>query len=603
MHWNEVRDLLNVEPNQMPLCDHLITTTYNAGSNISSKSKSFRWKHIDSFFERLVCPYCSTKLKILAALLMVLFFTALPHAADTVYFSEDFEDSVEVSAGFTINGWAQGNVAVTKKAAFRGTSGLRISADSDWVAARTLMLTGSSPELVKGLYCHFAMRLNRANGTLPAQTTASHLTLLGFRVVSKIDSPFTTPGLVLRKTADGTPGLLLLMRPNGKGRTWTIPDTGLALVRLSQWISIDIFIRVDGATIEDSLFIDGLPAGNRKIELSRPVGHYQYIEFRCKKTAREFGIASMDIDHFIISSARRVHEGLAMDIVRPRQDNHEFRRGDTVFLRLRLPPVSKKCYIDLNAHADIFTGDRGNRFGPFDETSNLTFSINSETQDLYFKYRRGSNEFIALKKDSLADRFFTSAIAVSMLDLSPGSGEILLPLVLNDKMVKGGWSFEGYLVRENGEVLDFPKTEFTIRDNSKARIFVGASVLAVAIALLGARAWRKRFRIVPDNWKSIVTEVDSFLSAHFHEELGSKSIARTVRLSPRRLLTIYQTVTGKSPMEQLREVRIEKACDMLRSSNDSITEISYKVGYSDPDIFLRNFKKMTGKSPSKYRTG
>jgi two-component system response regulator YesN len=53
-------------------------------------------------------------------------------------------------------------------------------------------------------------------------------------------------------------------------------------------------------------------------------------------------------------------------------------------------------------------------------------------------------------------------------------------------------------------------------------------------------------------------------------------------------------------MEALSRIRIQKAKDLLESTDFKNYEIAEKVGFSDPHYFSIAFKKMTGKTPSEY---
>ena len=60
-------------------------------------------------------------------------------------------------------------------------------------------------------------------------------------------------------------------------------------------------------------------------------------------------------------------------------------------------------------------------------------------------------------------------------------------------------------------------------------------------------------------------------------------------------------VTGYAPKEYLRMMRMKKAAEMLLTTNMTITEISYRVGISDPAYFNKCFKAQFGKAPSVYQ--
>ena len=59
-------------------------------------------------------------------------------------------------------------------------------------------------------------------------------------------------------------------------------------------------------------------------------------------------------------------------------------------------------------------------------------------------------------------------------------------------------------------------------------------------------------------------------------------------------------LTGKSPVELIQEFRLEKSKYYLRSGQYSVSETSYKVGFSDPGYFSRTFKKRYGITPADY---
>ena len=55
------------------------------------------------------------------------------------------------------------------------------------------------------------------------------------------------------------------------------------------------------------------------------------------------------------------------------------------------------------------------------------------------------------------------------------------------------------------------------------------------------------------------------------------------------------------PLDYLARLRIEEAKKLLVSSDMSIQDISYSVGYVDVHVFIRWFKKYVGTTPGKYR--
>jgi AraC-like DNA-binding protein len=56
-----------------------------------------------------------------------------------------------------------------------------------------------------------------------------------------------------------------------------------------------------------------------------------------------------------------------------------------------------------------------------------------------------------------------------------------------------------------------------------------------------------------------------------------------------------------TPKQLLMKKRIDKACELLESTDQSITEVAYSCGYADHSAFTRQFKSATHVTPNQYR--
>lgn len=79
------------------------------------------------------------------------------------------------------------------------------------------------------------------------------------------------------------------------------------------------------------------------------------------------------------------------------------------------------------------------------------------------------------------------------------------------------------------------------------------------------------------------------------------SVAQKVYMTPTYLSLLFKTNTGKTFIEQLTNIRMDKAKDMLKSTSLRNYEVAEKVGYHDSRYFSQIFKKKVGVSPSEYR--
>lgn len=98
-----------------------------------------------------------------------------------------------------------------------------------------------------------------------------------------------------------------------------------------------------------------------------------------------------------------------------------------------------------------------------------------------------------------------------------------------------------------------------------------------------------------------VMQVMEWLKHNYSEEFNIDEISDRFQLSTRTLSRKIKQITNLSFNNYLHQVRINNAIQMLQYSDLSITDIAFKVGYSDSNYFSTKFKKVTQKSPSDYR--
>lgn len=92
-----------------------------------------------------------------------------------------------------------------------------------------------------------------------------------------------------------------------------------------------------------------------------------------------------------------------------------------------------------------------------------------------------------------------------------------------------------------------------------------------------------------------------YVVAHYTEEITMKSAARMVNMSEGYLGQLFKKQTGKSLSEYVTELRIEKAAELLRTTDLPAYAIAEQVGYDNFNYFGRLFKKVTGVNPTVYR--
>lgn len=98
-----------------------------------------------------------------------------------------------------------------------------------------------------------------------------------------------------------------------------------------------------------------------------------------------------------------------------------------------------------------------------------------------------------------------------------------------------------------------------------------------------------------------VKKAQDYIEQHPENRITVDQLAAIVAVSRRNLERRFKKATANSVVEYIQRVRIEAAKMSLESSRETINEVMYNVGYTDPKAFRETFRKITGLSPIEYR--
>ncbi|MFD2114666.1 helix-turn-helix domain-containing protein [Paenibacillus yanchengensis] len=99
----------------------------------------------------------------------------------------------------------------------------------------------------------------------------------------------------------------------------------------------------------------------------------------------------------------------------------------------------------------------------------------------------------------------------------------------------------------------------------------------------------------------IAHEMEAMLQQNVHSKGAIQQIANKQNISRSQCYKIFMHVYGCSPRQYLSELKLNKAKELLMSSNLSIEAISDQIGFSSASHFSRQFSRWTGQSPNQYR--
>jgi AraC-like DNA-binding protein len=98
-------------------------------------------------------------------------------------------------------------------------------------------------------------------------------------------------------------------------------------------------------------------------------------------------------------------------------------------------------------------------------------------------------------------------------------------------------------------------------------------------------------------------EAVRIVEVEFASDLSLDEIARRVAASRRQLQRAYAEIGTTSFREQLTEVRMRRAAQLLAAGDATVREVAGQVGYRQPAQFAKAFRRTHGLSPSAYRAG
>lgn len=99
----------------------------------------------------------------------------------------------------------------------------------------------------------------------------------------------------------------------------------------------------------------------------------------------------------------------------------------------------------------------------------------------------------------------------------------------------------------------------------------------------------------------LVKKIQQKIEKQYTEIDTIEEIVKDIPSSRRNIVRRFKQATGVPPIEYLQHIRIEKAKQRLEHTNQSISEVIWHTGYSDPKSFRKVFQKIVGMKPLEYR--
>lgn len=319
-------------------------------------------------------------------------------------------------------------------------------------------------------------------------------------------------------------------------------------------------------------FMDGLELSRRvknempdiKIIVLSGYDEFEYAREGIRIGITEYLLKPID-GNKLLEAVRRV----AQLILSEREEQRELKPGKEQDSGKSAPGIEKETAEErLEAEPGILeVGKLDRRVAERFLKTGLKSEVTNFVDDYFSSFGMNNIQSLLFRQYVTTDMYFT---AVSMLE---------------------GLGYEnGELAKHCGEIRDINKVLSSVESNKEYL----KKILSTAIDLREAVSRKK--------YHSILEEAKSYIEQHYDDvNISLNSVAASVNLSPNHFSSIFSQEMGKTFVEYLTFVRMEKAKELLRTSSLKSAEIAYAVGYKDAHYFSYLFKKNQDCTPKEYR--
>lgn len=127
----------------------------------------------------------------------------------------------------------------------------------------------------------------------------------------------------------------------------------------------------------------------------------------------------------------------------------------------------------------------------------------------------------------------------------------------------------------------------------------GAMLTALLIELITALS-----RFLSDRESgclSPVARAAALMERSWNAPLRLTDLAAEANLSPNQFLRLFRASYGTSPMQRLRDIRLDHAAGLLQESDAPVSAVATECGFPDPNYFTRVFRRRFGVTPRGFR--
>jgi len=113
--------------------------------------------------------------------------------------------------------------------------------------------------------------------------------------------------------------------------------------------------------------------------------------------------------------------------------------------------------------------------------------------------------------------------------------------------------------------------------------------------------YKDMYQIFNEKEQQLVSDVIKYIYENYTKELTINDVTEEFDITDTKLNKILMSYSGKRFIEFLNALKIDKACEMLLTTDKSVIDISFELGFNTVKTFNNNFSKLKNMSPTDFR--
>lgn len=157
-------------------------------------------------------------------------------------------------------------------------------------------------------------------------------------------------------------------------------------------------------------------------------------------------------------------------------------------------------------------------------------------------------------------------------------------------------------IPEQAEILKKLRDSFHLRsDNADYEMILRNTLSEIWCGFLKIITPMLSGQIMVDKVSDKLKAMMIYIHEHYSEKISVSQIASAAFISDRECFRVFQNNLYITPVEYLRNYRIQKACHLLMETSESVTSVGLSCGFGNSSYFIKTFREKMGYTPQEYR--